>query len=180
MKMKKIISAVLLLICLSGVKTYAQMEAAQKIKWDVEKSTDVNMEMDAVWDIFSNNDLLKKASGGYVSAIEVVDANMPISRKIVFANGGTRLENITQSEAHNKLIAIDFADTNLPKGIKSAQYVLFIKAKDSKTNVMWRAVIKGDAEAKKALIAQLNAEFDSYATGLDAMTKKSIPAARMN
>jgi hypothetical protein len=178
--MKKILLSLLLLIGLSGVKTYAQMEAAQKIKWDLEKNVDVNMEMDMVWDIFSNNDLLKKASNGYVSDITVIDANMPVSRKIVFANGGSRLENITQSEAHNKLIAIDFADSNLPKGIKSAQYAIFIKAKDSKTNVMWRAIIKGEAEAKKALIAQLTAEFDSYAVGLEKMTKKVIPAAKMN
>ena len=178
--MKKILLSLLLLIGLSGVKTYAQMEAAQKIKWDIEKNVDVNMEMDMVWDIFSNNDLLKKASNGYVSDITVIDANMPVSRKIVFANGGSRLENITQSEAHNKLIAIDFADSNLPKGIKSAQYAIFIKAKDSKTNVMWRAIIKGEAEAKKALIAQLTAEFESYAAGLEKMTKKVIPAAKLN
>lgn len=178
--MKKILLSLLLLIGLSGVKTYAQMEAAQKIKWDLEKNVDVNVEMDMVWDIFSNNDLLKKASNGYISDITVIDANMPVSRKIVFANGGSRLENITQSEAHNKLIAIDFADSNLPKGIKSAQYAIFIKAKDSKTNVMWRAIIKGEAEAKKALIAQLTAEFDSYAVGLEKMTKRVIPAAKMN
>lgn len=178
--MKKIILSVLLLIGLSGVKTYAQMEAAQKVKWDVEKSVDLNMEADAVWDIFNNNDLLKKASNGYVTEISVIDANMPISRKIVFANGGSRSELITQNEAHNKLIAIDFSDTGLPKGIKSAQYAIFIKAKDGKANVAWGALVKGDAEAKKALIEQLTAEFNSYAVGLDRLTKKSIPAARMN
>lgn len=178
--MKKIILSLLLLTGVTVFKTNAQMEAAQKVKWDVEKSADINMEMDAVWEVFNNNELLKKASNGYVSAIEVIDATMPISRKIVFSNGGSRSEIITQNEAHNKLIAIDFNDTNLPKGIKDAQYAIFIKAKDNKTNIMWRALIKGDEEAKKALIAQLNAEFDSYATGFDKMTKKSIPAARMN
>jgi hypothetical protein len=178
--MKKILTSLLLLICLSGAKTYAQMEAAQKVSWDLDKSVDINMEADQVWEIFSNNDLLKKASDGYVTEITVIDANMPVSRKIVFANGGSRLENITQQEAHNKLIAIDFADGNLPKGIKSAQYAIFIKAKDSKTNVTWRGLVKGDAEAKKALVAQLMAEFDSYAAGLDKMTKKVIPATRMN
>jgi len=178
--MKKIILSLLLLTSLSAVKTYAQMEAAQKVKWDVDKSVDINMELDMTWEVFSNNDLLKKASNGYVSAIEVIDANAPVSRKIVFANGGSRVENITQSEPHNKLIAIDFSDTNLPKGIKAAQFAIFLKAKDSKTNVTWRALVKGDGEAKKALIAQLTAEFDSYAAGLEKMTKKTIPAARMN
>lgn len=178
--MKKILLALLLLTSVSAVKTYGQMEAAQKIKWDLDKSVDINMELDMTWEVFSNNELLKKASNGYVSAIEVIDANSPISRKIVFSNGGSRVENITQSEPHNKLIAIDFADTNLPKGIKSAQFAIFLKAKDSKTNVTWRAMVKGDDEAKKALIAQLNAEFDSYANGLDKMTKKTVPAARMN
>nr|WP_121269306.1 hypothetical protein [Pedobacter schmidteae] len=178
--MKKIILSLLLLTGVSAYKANAQMEAAKKLKWDVEKGADINMELDAVWGVFQNNDLLKKASNGYVSAIEVIDATMPISRKIVFSNGGDRLESITQNEAHNKLIAISFDDTKLPKGIKAAQYAIFFKANGSKTNVMWRALVTGDTDAKEALVKQLNAEFDSYATGLDKMTKTSIPAVKMN
>lgn len=178
--MKKIIFSLLLLTGLSAYKASAQMGAAQKVKWDVEKDADINMELDAVWNIFQNNELLKKASNGYVSAIEVIDTAMPISRKVVFSNGGDRLESITQNEAHNKLIAIDFADSNLPKGIKAAQYAIFFKANGGKTNVKWRAMVKGDNDAKQALMKQLNAEFDSYATGLDKMTKTSIPAVKMN
>ncbi|MNL23257.1 hypothetical protein D3C87_1446360 [compost metagenome] len=178
--MKKIILSLLLLTSLSTVRTYAQMAAAQKVKWDIEKNVEINMEMDMVWEIFNNNEQLKKASNGYVSTIEVIDPNFPMSRKIVFSNGGSRIENITQNEAHNKLIAIDFSDTGLPKGIKAAQYAIFIKAKDNKTSVKWRALVKGDEETKKTLIAQLNAEFDSYALGLDKMTKKAVPATRMN
>ncbi|WP_316837344.1 SRPBCC family protein [Pedobacter nutrimenti] len=178
--MKKIILALLLLTSLSAIKANAQMEAAQKIKWDVEKSVDINMPLEMTWGVFSNNDLLKKASNGYVSAIEVLDSTPPVSRKIVFSNGSSRVENITQNEPHNKLIAIDFADTNLPKGIKSAEFAIFLKDKDGKTNVTWRGMVKGDGEAKKALVTQLTAEFDSYAAGLDKMTKKSIPATKMN
>ncbi|MNK03517.1 hypothetical protein D3C87_213660 [compost metagenome] len=178
--MKKIILSLLLLTGLSTIKANAQMAAATKVKWDVEKDVLIDMEMDNVWEVFSNNELLKKASNGYVTAIEATNPNMPVSRKIVFSNGASREENITQSEAHNKLIAISFSDTSLPKGIKSAEYAIFIKAKESKTAVIWRAKINGNEEAKKALIAQLTAEFDSYAVGLDKMTKKSIPAARMN
>ncbi|SMC59727.1 SRPBCC family protein [Pedobacter africanus] len=178
--MKKIILSLLMLTSFSAYKANAQMGAAQKVKWDIEKEADINMELDAVWDVFQNNELLKKASDGYVSAIEVIDANMPISRKIGFSNGGNRLENITQNEAHNKLIAIDFVDSNLPKGIKAAQYAIFFKANGSKTNVKWRALVSGDSDAKQALVKQLTAEFDSYAAGLEKMTKKSIPAVRMN
>jgi len=178
--MKKILLALLLLSSLPAIKAHAQMEAAQTIKWDISKSVDINMPLEMTWEVFSNNNLLKKASNGYVSTIEVLDANPPVSRKIVFSNGGSRVENITQNEPHNKLIAINFADANLPKGIKSAEFAIFLKDKDGKTNVIWRAMIKGDAEAKKALVTQLTAEFDSYATGLDKMTKKSIPAAKLN
>ncbi|MEQ7798918.1 hypothetical protein ABDJ41_03805 [Pedobacter sp. ASV1-7] len=178
--MKKIILGLLLLTSVSAVKTYAQMGAATKVNWDIEKNIEINMEMDLVWDIFASNEQLQKASNGYVSAIEVVDPNFPMSRKISFKNGGHRFENITQSEAHNKLIAISFSDTDRPKGIKSAQYAIFIKAKGNQTSVMWRAKVDGNQEAKKALVAQLNAEYDSYAQGLEKMTKKVIPAARMN
>lgn len=178
--MKKIILSLLLVISLSAAKTNAQMGTAQKIKWDVEKEVDVNMEVDATWEVFNNTELLKKASNGYVSNIEVIDSNHPVTRKIFFSNGGSRLEKISQNEAHNKLIAIDFPESTLPKGIKAIQYAIFLKAKDSKTTVMWRAMIKGDEEAKKALVMQLLQEFDSYVLGFDKMTKKSIPAARMN
>lgn len=177
--MKKIILSLLLLTGLSVVKTNAQMEAAQKVNWDVAKDITVNMEADAVWEIFNQPELLKKASNGYVTAIEK-DANALSSRKITFSDGSSRMENIDQNEPHNKLIAISLVDTTLPKGIKSAQIAIFIKAKDEKASVTWRAMVKGDNEAKKALIAQLNTEFDNYATGLDKMTKKVIPAARMN
>lgn len=156
------------------------MEAAQTIKWDITKTVDINMPLDMTWEVFNNNDLFKKASDGYVSAIEVIDANMPVSRKIVFSNGSSRVENVMQNEPQNKLIAINFENANLPKGIKSAEYAIFLKDKNGKTNIVWRAMVKGDAEAKKALVTQLTAEFDSYAAGLDKMTKKSIPAARMN
>ncbi|WEK19928.1 MAG: SRPBCC family protein [Candidatus Pedobacter colombiensis] len=178
--MKKIILSLLLLTGLSVLKANAQMEAAQTVKWDVNKDVTVNMEADAVWKILSEPELLKKASNGYVTGIEVVDANMPISRKITFANGGSRLENVVQNEPHNKLMVMEFADTALPKGIKSAQIAIFTKAKDNQASVSWKAMFKGDSEAKKALTAQLTAEFDSYAAGLEKMTKKVIPAARMN
>lgn len=156
------------------------MAAARPVNWDIAKSVDINMEFDNTWEIFNNNELLKKASNGYVTTIEVIDASMPVSRKVIFANGSSRVENITQNEPHNKLMSMEFAETSLPKGIKSAMVVLFFKAKDAKTNIIWRALVKGDDEAKKALVAQLTTEIDSYAVGLDKMTKKVIPAARMN
>lgn|GEM_PF-1175722 len=178
--MKKVLLSLLLLTSLSAIKTNAQMAAAQQVKYDIVKNADIDMEADSLWQIFNNNELMKKASNGYISAIEVVDTNMPVSRKVVLSNGNSRIENITQNEPHNKFIVIQFSDSALPKGIKSAMMSVVLKAKDSKTNITWRALVKGDGEAKKALIAQLTSEFDSYVAGLDKMTKKSIPAMRMN
>lgn len=177
--MKKIILSLLVLTGLSAYKANAQMEAAQTVKWDITKEVSVNMEADAVWEIFSKPELLKKASNGFVTSIET-DANMPSSRKVTFADGSSRVENIDQNEPHNKLIAISLVDTSLPKGIKSAQIAIFIKATGEKAGITWRAMIKGNSEAKEALTKQLNAEFDAYAVGLNNMIKKTIPAARMN
>lgn len=177
--MKKITVLLLLLTGLSVVRVDAQMQAATPVKWDVSKDIIVNMEADAVWEVFTTADLMKKASNGFVTAIEP-DANIKTSRKLIFADGSSRMENIDQQEAHNKLIALTLVDTTLPKGIKSAQIAIFIKAKEEKASIIWRAMVKGDNEAKQALMKQLNAEFDAYALGFDKMTKKSVPATRMN
>lgn len=179
-RMKNILCAIFLLAGLTATRANAQMPSAQQVKWDLSKEVELNMDVDSVWEIFQQPELLKRASNEYVNSVEVTDPKFPVSRKMVFANGTSRFENIVQNERQNKLMVIEFANASLPKGIKSAEIAIFIRTKDPKTTILWKAKATGDGEAKKVLMEQLSAEFDSYVAGFNKMSKKVIPAIKMN
>jgi carbon monoxide dehydrogenase subunit G len=178
--MKKIILSLLLLTGLSAIKANAQMGAAQKITYDVNKEATINMPQDQVWEVLNQPELLKKASNGYATSITVTDANFPVEREVTFADNSKRKETIKQLEQEHKFMVIQLGNDFLPKGVTEAEIVIFTKAKDEQCNITWKAKIKGNDEGKKALIEKLTAEFDSYAIGFDKLTKKSVPAMRMN
>jgi hypothetical protein len=178
--MKKIILSILLLTGLSVVTAKAQMEAAQKITYDVNKDATINMPQDQVWEILNQAELLQKASNGYVTAIFVTDANFPVEREVTFADGTKRKETIKQVDKQYKFMVIQLGTESLPKGIKEAEICIFTKDKDAKCEINWKAKIKGNTEGQKALMDKLTAEFESYALGFEKLTKKSIPAMRMN
>lgn len=178
--MKKILFSLLLLSSLSILKTQAQMGAAKTMTWDVNKDATINMEADAVWEIFNSVELQKKVSNGYVTGIETIDANAPVVRKITFSNGSSRVEVITQNQPEHRMQVFKTDDSNLPKGIKSTQFAMFIKAKGNQTAIQWRAIVEGDKEAKKALMDSFTAEFESYIAGLTKMAEQVVPAAKLN
>lgn len=178
--MKKILLSILLLTAFSAIKVNAQMAAAQKVHYDLSKDAVINMPQDEVWDMLNNAELLQKASNGYVTSIIVTDPNFPVEREITFANGTKRKETIKQLDKQYKFMVIQLGTESLPRGIKEAEVCIFTKNKDTSCDVNWKARIKGNAEDKKALMEQLTAEFDNYVIGFDKLTKKSIPAIRMN
>lgn len=178
--MKKIVLSLLLVTGLSTVTVKAQMEAAQKVSYDVTKDATISMPQDEAWDILNKTELLQKASNGYVTSIVVTDANFPVEREATFADGTKRKETIKQLDKQYKFMVIQLGTEWLPKGVKEAEIVIFTKDKDTKCEINWKAMIKGNSEGKKALIEKLTAEFDSYALGFEKLTKKSIPAVRMN
>lgn len=170
----------MLLTGLSATKASAQMGAAQKITYDINKEAIVNMPQDQVWEILNQPELLQKASNGYVTSITVKDANFPVVREVLFTDGSKRTETIKQLEKQYKFMVIQIDNAYLPKGVSEGEIVVFTKDKDAKCELLWKAKIKGSDEGKKALMEKLNAEFDAYAIGFDKLTKKSIPATRMN
>ncbi|MCD0488570.1 hypothetical protein LPB86_10030 [Pedobacter sp. MC2016-14] len=178
--MKNILWLLFLVLGLTATKASAQMPTAQQIKWDANKEVELSMDVDSVWEIFQRPELLKRASNGYVTSVEITDPKFPVSRKITFANGASRMENVVQNERQNKLMVIEFANASLPRGIKSAEIAIFIRLQDPTTKILWKAKATGDSEAKKILIEQLTAEFESYVAGFNKMSRKVIPAVKMN
>jgi len=81
------------------------------------------------------------------------------------------LESVVQSDAENKFMVIEFDEKSLPKEVSSVQIAIFTKEKDNSNSIIsWNARIDGDKIAKKVLIDQLKAEFDSYAIGYSKIT----------
>jgi hypothetical protein len=121
--MKKFILSILLLTGLSAVTAKAQMEAAQKIKYDVTKDATISMPQDEAWDILNKAELLQKASNGYATAIIVTDANFPVEREVTFADGTKRKETIKQLDKQYKFMVIQLGTESLPKGVKEQKFV---------------------------------------------------------
>jgi len=175
--MKKVILFLFVLIGVVGNnKLYAQMEAAQQIKWDVVKAVDCNMSQDMAWRVISDPEMFKRASNGYITSVSSTE---PTSRVIAFSNGNKRSENITQFDKENRFIVIQFNKESLPQGITSAMITIFAKGNDEKSNITWRAKAEGSKEAKVALMEQLKVEFDNYAIGFAGFAKRIIPAMKM-
>jgi hypothetical protein len=171
--------SVLILGVLGGKSVYAQMGAAAPIKWDLSKEVAFNMEQSRAWEILNSPELLKIAANGYLTSMTISDPTFPVSRDLVFTDGTKRSESIVQLDQEYKFMKITINKASLPKGITEAEIIIFTRPKGDKTNIMWGAVLKGNEEAKKAMVGQLTAEFDSYVAGFEKMTK-SIPAMKLN
>ncbi|WP_316838851.1 SRPBCC family protein [Pedobacter gandavensis] len=169
--MKKIILSLLLLTGLSTIKANAQMEAAQKVVYDVNKEATINMPQMQVWAYLNQPEHLLKASNGYATSIKIVDPAFPVAREVVFADGSKRTETINQLEQEHKFMVIQLGTEYLPKGVSEAEIVIFTREKGNQCLVNWRAKIKGKGEGKKALIEKLTAEFNSYAAGFELLSK---------
>lgn len=169
--MKKIILSLLLLTGLSVIKANAQMEAAKKVQYDINKEVIINMPQMQVWAYLNQPEQLLKASNGYATSIKIVDPAFPVVREIVFADGSKRTETINQLEQEHKFMVIQLGNEYLPKGVVEAEIVIFTRDRDPNCLINWKAKIKGKAEGKKALIEKLTAEFNSYAAGFELLAK---------
>jgi carbon monoxide dehydrogenase subunit G len=178
--MKRILLFLLFLIGLSAFKASAQMGQAQTIKWDVSKEVTLNMPQDELWDMLRKPEMLKKAANGYLTSIVITDPTFPVSRNLVFSDGSKRTETVKQLDEQYKFMVIQLGTASLPQGVTEAEIAIFTKAKENQSSISWMAKIVGKDEGKKSLMAQLTTEFDNYAAGFEKMTKKSIPATRMN
>lgn len=169
--MKKIILSLLLFSGLSAIKANAQMEAAKKVQYDVNKEVTINMPQMQVWAYLNQPEQLKQASNGYITSIKITDPAFPVVREVVFADGSKRTETINQLEQEHKFMVIQLGKEYLPKGVSEAEIVIFTRDKDPQCVINWRAQIKGKDEGKKVLIEKLTAEFNSYAAGFELLSR---------
>ncbi|MNE61339.1 hypothetical protein D3C80_1565470 [compost metagenome] len=111
-----------------------------------------------------------------VKSVEIKGRSIPFDRVLTFSDGSKRIEQVDQIDKQHKFLSYRFKDESLPKGVVSVSIAVFTKNVNGSTEVKWHADIEGEKEAKKALVEQLNKEFDAYLSGLDNMIKNSVPA----
>lgn len=181
--MKKIVFAIFalsLVVIASPKHAHAQMEAAQTVQWDVTKVAVVKSNQDGAWSLLANLREIKFYTKDFISDVEIKGSELPFDRIITFADGTKRTEQIDQVDQQHKFMAYRFKENTLPAGITGVHVAVFTKAVDEKTEVKWMVRVEGKSDAKKALVAQLTAEFDKYANGMTELFKNAVPAMKMN
>lgn len=181
--MKKIIFAIFalsLVVITSPKHAHAQMGAAQTVQWDVTKVAVVKSSQEGAWNMLANLREIKIYTKDFINDVEIKGSELPFDRIITFADGTKRTEQIDQVDQQYKFMAYRFKENTLPAGITNVHIAVFTKDVDGKAEVKWMARIEGKSDAKKALVAQLTAEFDKYANGITDLFKNSVPAMKMN
>lgn len=181
--MKKIINLMFAfaLVVLFNLKTArAQMGEAQQVQWDVTKTANIKSTQEGMWSLLSELDIIALYTKDYIKSAEIKGSDLPFERILTFVDGTSRTENFEQIDQEHKFLSYRFAKNSLPAGIEEVSIAVYTKAKGEETEVKWMAIITGKNDAKKALVAKLNAEFEKYATGLTNLLKNAVPAARMD
>jgi hypothetical protein len=171
----------LLIFCFSGflsllgmTNASAQMGEAQKQNIDVSKTTNYTASAPEIWEIISKLNEVERYANGYIVSSVVKGDQLPIERTVKLKSGIERKEEIQQLNEPYKFYCFNITSP-LPQGIEEAVLACTITVDETdfkKCNVKWWAVIKGNSESKKELIADIEKEFDEYAAGLSKLLKK--------
>lgn len=181
--MKKIVNlifalALIVLFCPKSAR--AQMGEAQQIQWDVTKAANIKSAQEDMWSLLSELDIIALYTKDYIKSVEIKGSELPFERILTFVDGTSRTEKFEQIDQEHKFLSYRFAANSLPAGIEEVSVAVYTKAKGEETEVKWMATITGKNDAKKAMVAKLNAEFEKYATGLINLLKNAVPASRMD
>ncbi|MCO4292847.1 hypothetical protein NF867_08245 [Solitalea sp. MAHUQ-68] len=161
------------MLSLLGFSAKAQMAEAQKQTINVSKTTTYNVSPSEVWEIVSKVNQVESYANGYVSSSVTNGSEFPITRTMKFKSGVERKDVVQQLNEPYKFYCFNI--TSLPQGIEEATLACTITLNETdsnKSDVKWWAIVKGNAESKKKLIAEIENEFDNYAEGLKKLLNK--------
>lgn len=181
--MKKVLLLCFVLIGFATRPIYAQMAAAQKVQWDLEKQFDVPVERDAVWRLLKDYSLVSKLSNGFVQSIVEKDDIMPILRETTYKDGTKRENLLTQLEEQNRFLVFKIKESSLPEGVTFAETAIFLKEKENNhCEIIWRGQARGSKDAKAKYLEFMKAEADQYEIGIKDYLrgeKKAVQMIRM-
>jgi hypothetical protein len=145
---------------------FAQMEAAQKIRWDFDTTVKFNKPVPALWDAIKDPAQWAAISNGYITSIDVKGSTQNLKREITFADGSKRKDEVTQYQPEYKFIVLKITDP-VPASITS-NTLAFTAATEgegvSTLHVFFRA--DGDEAQKTIFINALRKEIANYMEGL--------------
>lgn len=181
--MNRILLTTLLLVFLGIGKSNAQIAAAQRVSWNIDRVIQVPVSRDSVWTLLKDYSLVSKLSNGYVQSIVHEDNIMPILRETTFKDGTKREELLSQLEDQNRLIVFKIKESSLPAGVSAAQIAIFTKVLDDNVcEITWRGLVKGSKEAEAKYVEVLKNEIEQYTLGFNNYLqgkRQSVPAVRM-
>ncbi|MBO9631484.1 MAG: hypothetical protein J7578_00095 [Chitinophagaceae bacterium] len=171
MKTIKIIAG-LLLTC-AGYQANAQMEAAQKITLDKDTTVYFDVSRETVWKLVKVPANWAEFSKGYINSITVNgDINANMKRTIQFADGSSRVDEISQFTPEYRFI-VNRVVSPVPKGVTENFYGFSMEVDPGKGSTMkYMIKVDGDSEGKKVLLATLENEMRIFIAGLkEALSK---------
>ncbi|WP_343556375.1 hypothetical protein [Sphingobacterium sp.] len=165
--------ACLLTLLLSGLCIFqasAQMAAATRVKYDIDRSTSVSLSAFKVWQLLLDDGQISRISDGYITASLSEDKKTPVHRVVTFSTGKPRKEIVSQIEHDKYLLVYTVSKSSLKEiplyiGIDEIQFVVTVKDKDDKTTINWKVKVLGNESAKNSALEQLNQEISHYENG---------------
>ena len=163
----------LLTLLLSGLfvsQASAQMAAATRVKYDIDRSTSVSFSPFKVWQLLMDDGQIARISDGYITTSLSEDKKTPVHRVVTLSDGKTRKELVSQIEHDKYLLVYTVSKSSLHeiplyKGIEEIQFVVTVKENDDKTIINWKLKVLGNNTAKKAVLEQLDQELNHYESG---------------
>jgi hypothetical protein len=165
--------AYLLTLLLSGLfvsQASAQMAAATRVKYDIDRSTSVSLSPFKVWQLLMDDGQIARISDGYITTSLSEDNETPVHRVVTLSDGKTRKELVSQIE-HDKYLLVytvskgSLKEIPLYKGIEEIQFVVTLRENDDTTTINWKIKVVGNNAAKNAVLEQLNQEISHYESG---------------
>lgn len=153
----------------------AQMQAAQRITFDVDTTLIFNVKRSVVWDLIKNPAQWDKISNGNILSIKTIGTlesdgkSSDMTLEISCANGSKWKEKVLQFQPEYRFIVLQVTDP-VPSGVTNNFISIVVNAETEKSCTMsYRIKVEGSNQGKKELLSHLTNEMHAY---LDGISKK--------
>ena len=160
------------LLLLYSIQSYGQMEVAQKITYNLDKSVIFPVKRSIIWNLFKNTSSWDKFSNDFIKSIKNTSSTQDSSRQIIFENGFIREDFFTQFDMINRMMV--FKSNYHTNSIKENFIVIFVEALDeNKCKLNYKIKLEGNTNSNeyKKIMELLQNEFNAYTIGINKLIK---------
>ena len=168
---RKIIALAGLLFAVTTI--HAQMEAAQKIKLDIDTGVVFKTTVSSLWDVIKDPAGWASFSNGYVQSITPTGEAANQRRTFVFADGTERTDVITQYQPEYKMIVFKVSGP-LEPSVKECSVFFVVRTPEEPGTAELHigAVIHGSKTDKEKMLPKLKKEMSNYLQGMSSRFSK--------